>query len=295
MQTALHHPTWITHRIVRSSYRDLATVAPVRIKDPQGNTAQARQALGAALDDPRGRARLAPAGALADVPGRYTSRAPAPKTVATKSNSRPTTPPTTGAPSGAQPHRHRDPSGRKPVLEHRRRLPQAPRPLQPEVPGQTRIPRGRPEPPQGPRTPERGPPHQVRPRGRPLSQPIRHPHRPDALASDHPALNGRRQRPAREPTLVHHPSPASRQPGEPETALRRPRQPLHLHRVRRTGNAANPANPPQHPPLAQDGSLSPQQNCRHLHPRVPNRLRPHPEPGLHPTTPAFTPTTRPAT
>lgn len=54
----------------------------VRIKDPQANTTSARRALGAALDDPAGRARLALAAALADVPGRYTSRAPAPDTVA---------------------------------------------------------------------------------------------------------------------------------------------------------------------------------------------------------------------
>ncbi|MEU4823080.1 alpha/beta hydrolase-fold protein [Actinomadura sp. NPDC023710] len=54
----------------------------VRIKDPQANTTSARRALGAALDDPGGRARLALAAALADVPGRYTSRAPAPDTVA---------------------------------------------------------------------------------------------------------------------------------------------------------------------------------------------------------------------
>ncbi|WP_433226629.1 prolyl oligopeptidase family serine peptidase [Actinomadura formosensis] len=54
----------------------------VRIKDPEANTAGARRALRAALNDPRGRARLALAAALADVPGRYTSRAPAPETVA---------------------------------------------------------------------------------------------------------------------------------------------------------------------------------------------------------------------
>jgi hypothetical protein len=54
----------------------------VRIKDPQTNTTNARRTLGTALDDPAGRARLALAGALADVPGRYASRAPAPDTVA---------------------------------------------------------------------------------------------------------------------------------------------------------------------------------------------------------------------
>ncbi|GAA0244663.1 alpha/beta hydrolase [Actinomadura nitritigenes] len=54
----------------------------VGIKDPQTNTTNARRALGAALDDPRGRARLALAAALADIPGRYASRAPAPGTVA---------------------------------------------------------------------------------------------------------------------------------------------------------------------------------------------------------------------
>ncbi|MEU8121285.1 alpha/beta hydrolase-fold protein [Spirillospora sp. NPDC049024] len=54
----------------------------VRIKDPQANTSSARRALGTALGDPSGRARLALAAALADIPGRYTSRAPAPDTVA---------------------------------------------------------------------------------------------------------------------------------------------------------------------------------------------------------------------
>ncbi|HEU5029130.1 MAG TPA: prolyl oligopeptidase family serine peptidase [Spirillospora sp.] len=54
----------------------------VRIKDPQTNTTNARRALGAALDSPQGRARLALAAALADIPGRYASRAPAPDTVA---------------------------------------------------------------------------------------------------------------------------------------------------------------------------------------------------------------------
>ncbi|QKG18636.1 alpha/beta hydrolase family protein [Actinomadura verrucosospora] len=54
----------------------------VGVKDPQANTTSARRALGAALDDPRGRARLALSAALADIPGRYASRAPAPDTVA---------------------------------------------------------------------------------------------------------------------------------------------------------------------------------------------------------------------
>ncbi|GAA3929988.1 alpha/beta hydrolase [Actinomadura viridis] len=54
----------------------------VRAKDPDANAAKARQVLTTALDDPRGRARLALAGALADVPGRYASRAPAPASVA---------------------------------------------------------------------------------------------------------------------------------------------------------------------------------------------------------------------
>ncbi|MBO2463578.1 alpha/beta hydrolase family protein [Actinomadura violacea] len=54
----------------------------VRIKDPQKNTTNARRALGAALDNPQGRARLALAAALADIPGRYAARAPAPDTVA---------------------------------------------------------------------------------------------------------------------------------------------------------------------------------------------------------------------
>lgn len=54
----------------------------VRIKDPQANTSNARQALGAALGTPSGRARLALASALADIPARYVSRAPAPGTVA---------------------------------------------------------------------------------------------------------------------------------------------------------------------------------------------------------------------
>jgi alpha-beta hydrolase superfamily lysophospholipase len=53
----------------------------VRVQDPEGNTAKAREVLSAALDDPRGRARLALASALADVPGRYGSRAPTPDTV----------------------------------------------------------------------------------------------------------------------------------------------------------------------------------------------------------------------
>ncbi|MFI0485019.1 alpha/beta hydrolase family protein [Actinomadura sp. 9N215] len=54
----------------------------VHIKDPQANTTNARRALKAALNSPTGRARLALAAALADIPGRYTSRAPAPETVA---------------------------------------------------------------------------------------------------------------------------------------------------------------------------------------------------------------------
>ncbi|MGW3771042.1 alpha/beta hydrolase family protein [Actinomadura verrucosospora] len=54
----------------------------VRVKDPQANTSGARRALGTALGTPGGRARLALAAALADIPGRYTSRAPAPDTVA---------------------------------------------------------------------------------------------------------------------------------------------------------------------------------------------------------------------
>ncbi|TDD90419.1 hypothetical protein E1293_03285 [Actinomadura darangshiensis] len=54
----------------------------VRIKDPQTNTTNARRALGTALDTAPGRARLALAAALADIPGRYTSRAPAPNTTA---------------------------------------------------------------------------------------------------------------------------------------------------------------------------------------------------------------------
>lgn len=54
----------------------------VHIKDPQANTLNARIALGDALETPSGRARLALASALADIPGRYTSRAPAPATVA---------------------------------------------------------------------------------------------------------------------------------------------------------------------------------------------------------------------
>ncbi|MUN36015.1 alpha/beta hydrolase-fold protein [Actinomadura litoris] len=54
----------------------------VNIKDPQTNTANARRALGAALASPTGRARLALAAALADIPARYTARAPAPDTVA---------------------------------------------------------------------------------------------------------------------------------------------------------------------------------------------------------------------
>jgi pimeloyl-ACP methyl ester carboxylesterase len=53
----------------------------VRHKDPEANTDQARQVLTAALNDPRGRARLALASALADIPGRYLSRAPAPEAV----------------------------------------------------------------------------------------------------------------------------------------------------------------------------------------------------------------------
>ncbi|MFD0536369.1 hypothetical protein ACFQY7_24190 [Actinomadura luteofluorescens] len=56
----------------------------VRIKDPQANTSAARRALGTALADPGGRARLALAAALANIPGRYTSRAPAPDTVASQ-------------------------------------------------------------------------------------------------------------------------------------------------------------------------------------------------------------------
>ncbi|WP_141583404.1 S9 family peptidase [Actinomadura sp. WMMA1423] len=54
----------------------------VRVKDPQANTSGARRALGTALGDAGGRARLALAAALADIPGRYTARAPAPDTVA---------------------------------------------------------------------------------------------------------------------------------------------------------------------------------------------------------------------
>ncbi|WP_242906280.1 alpha/beta hydrolase-fold protein [Actinomadura terrae] len=54
----------------------------IRIKDPQANTSNARRALGAALASPIGRARLALAAALADIPARYTSRAPSPGTVA---------------------------------------------------------------------------------------------------------------------------------------------------------------------------------------------------------------------
>lgn len=52
----------------------------VHIKDPQANTSNARGALTSALNTPAGRARLALSAALADVPGRYTSRAPAPET-----------------------------------------------------------------------------------------------------------------------------------------------------------------------------------------------------------------------
>ncbi|WUI01953.1 prolyl oligopeptidase family serine peptidase [Spirillospora sp. NBC_00431] len=53
----------------------------VHIKDPRANTSNARRALRAALDSPSGRARLALSAALAGIPGRYTSRAPAPDTV----------------------------------------------------------------------------------------------------------------------------------------------------------------------------------------------------------------------
>lgn len=54
----------------------------VRIKDPEANTSNARGVLTSALGDASGRARLALASALADVPARYTSRAPTPKTLA---------------------------------------------------------------------------------------------------------------------------------------------------------------------------------------------------------------------
>jgi pimeloyl-ACP methyl ester carboxylesterase len=54
----------------------------VRVQNPQENTARAREVLTSALNDPQGRARLALASALADIPGRFTSRAPAPEAVA---------------------------------------------------------------------------------------------------------------------------------------------------------------------------------------------------------------------
>jgi dienelactone hydrolase len=67
-----------------ANYAFKTLVAPnldlVRIKDPQANTSNARGALTSALNTPEGRARLALSAALADIPGRYTSRAPAPET-----------------------------------------------------------------------------------------------------------------------------------------------------------------------------------------------------------------------